>query len=464
MTTEQAGTVTASPRKVFIKTWGCQMNVYDSDRMLDVLKPLGYGKTEAPDEADLIILNTCHIREKATEKLFSELGRLRVHKDAAKARGAKPILAVAGCVAQAEGEEIPRRAPYVDLVFGPQTYHELPEMISALGGRPVVRTSFPEEPKFDRLPAQSGPVGPTAFLSVQEGCNKFCSFCVVPYTRGAEYSRPVADVLAEARHLAGAGVREVTLLGQNVNAYHGVGPDGDTWGLGQLLFALASVPSLGRLRYTTSHPNDMDDTLIAAHRDLGSVMPYLHLPIQSGSDRILAAMNRKHTRDDYRRVIDQLRAACPALALSSDFIVGYPGETDADFQDTLDLVREVEYAQAYSFKYSRRPGTPAATQMGQVTEPVKDERLQALQALLNQQAASFNRAQVGATLPVLFDRRGRAAGQLVGRSPFLQAVHVSAPPRLLGEIVPVLIDSATANSLAGRVALVDEVSTGREAS
>ena len=448
------------PKKLFIRTYGCQMNVYDSARMADVLAPLGYAPVEAADEADMVILNTCHIREKAAEKVFSELGRLRPLKHAKEQGGEGMILAVAGCVAQAEGAEILARAPYVDIVLGPQTYHRLPEMVAQAtraadakqGGRGVLDTDFPVESKFDHLPAEPGHQGASAFLAVQEGCDKFCTFCVVPYTRGAEFSRPAAQVLDEARRLVAGGALEITLLGQNVNAYHGEGPDGRDWSLGRLIRALAEIPGLARLRYTTSHPRDMDDELIAAHRDVPQLMPFLHLPVQSGSDKLLQAMNRKHGGDDYRRIVERLRAARPDLALSSDFIVGFPGETDADFEATMRLVRDVGYAQAYSFKYSRRPGTPAATMAQQVPEDVKSARLQALQDLLFAQAQAFNETLVGRRLPVLFDRENEKRGQVLGRSPYMQAVHVEAPPRLLGTIAEVEIHAATASSLAGRVA------------
>ncbi len=431
------------PKRVHVKSWGCQMNVYDSGRMVDLLAPLGYAPVDEAAAADLVILNTCHIREKATEKLFSELGRLHETQEERALQGEPMMIAVAGCVAQAEGPEIQRRAPYVSMVFGPQTYHQLPEMIAKItrGAGQVLNTDFPAESKFDVLPAETVERSATAFLSVQEGCDKFCSFCVVPYTRGSEYSRPVAAVLAEAERLVAQGALEITLLGQNVNAYHGQGPDGAVWSLARLCEKLAALPGLQRLRYTTSHPLEMTDDLIAAHRDLPVLMPFLHLPIQSGSDKILAAMNRRHTADDYRRVIDKLRAACPHLALSSDFIVGFPGETEADFNATLQLVRDVGYAQAYSFKYSRRPGTPAAAMVGQLAEEVKEARLAALQSLLMQQQQDFNRAAVGQVLPVLFDRVSKYPGQLIGRSPYMQAVHAELPADCFGKILPVRIET-----------------------
>ncbi len=440
-------------RKLYIKTYGCQMNVYDSARMAEVLAPLGYASTDKPDEADMILLNTCHIREKAAEKLFSDLGRLRQLKVREAQAGRTLILGVAGCVAQAEGAEILARAPHVDLVLGPQTYHRLPDMVARLthGRGPVLDTEFPAEAKFDFLPESDAPQGVTAFLSIQEGCDKFCTFCVVPYTRGAEFSRPAASILAEARRLIAAGARELTLLGQNVNAYHGAGLDGTEWGLGKLIRALAEEPGLARLRYTTSHPRDMDDALVAAHRDVPALMPFLHLPVQSGSDRVLAAMNRRHSAADYRRIVDRLRAARPDLALSSDFIVGFPGETDADFAATLALVRDVGFAQAFSFKYSPRPGTPAAQSADQLPDEVKSERLQILQELLERSQRDFNLSYQNRTLPVLFDRPGRHPGQLVGRSPFMQLVHAQAPLRCQGQVVSVRITGIGPNSLAGEV-------------
>jgi tRNA-2-methylthio-N6-dimethylallyladenosine synthase len=441
-------------KHVFIKTYGCQMNAYDSARMAELVTPLGYTLAETPNGADLVILNTCHIREKAAEKVFSELGGIRHLKNAKERTGGRMLVAVAGCVAQAEGAEIMRRAPFVDMVFGPQTYHRLPEMVAKVtrSGGGILDTSFPAEPKFDHLPATTAAPGVSALLSIQEGCDKFCTFCVVPYTRGAEFSRPAAPVIAEAKRLVAAGAREITLLGQNVNAYHGLAPDGDEWGLAELLRALARLPGLDRLRYTTSHPRDVDDGLIAAHRDIPAVMPFLHLPVQSGSDRILAAMNRRHTADDYRRTVQKLRQARPDLALSSDFIVGYPGESELDFRATLDLVAEIGFAQSFSFKYSPRPGTPAATEK-QVPEPTKAARLAELQALLQSQQRAFNDASVGSVMPVLFEKPGRHYGQLAGRSPYLQPVHADAEPGLLGKIVPVRIVGVRSNSLTG--AMVD---------
>jgi tRNA-2-methylthio-N6-dimethylallyladenosine synthase len=437
-------------KRVFIKTYGCQMNVYDSRRMTELVAPLGYATSETARDADLVILNTCHIREKAAEKVFSELGAIRRLKTAKERRGERMLVAVAGCVAQAEGAEILRRAPFVDMVFGPQTYHRLPEMVAraARAGGGILDTSFPAEAKFDHLPETEAAAGVSALLTIQEGCDKFCTFCVVPYTRGAEFSRPAAQIIAEAERLVAAGAREITLLGQNVNAYHGLGLDGGEWTLADLLRALARLPGLDRLRYTTSHPRDVDDGLVAAHRDLPELMPMLHLPVQSGSDRVLAAMNRRHTADDYRRTVRKLREARPDLALSSDFIVGYPGESDLDFRATLDLVAEIGFAQAYSFKYSPRPGTPAATEK-QLPEPVKTERLAMLQALLQQQQRTFNDEAVGSVMPVLFEKPGRHDGQLVGRSPYLHPVHAEAAPDLIGAILPVRIVGVRSNSLTG---------------
>ena len=438
------------PKRLFIKTYGCQMNVYDSERMADVLRPLGYATTEAVEDADFVILNTCHIREKAAEKVYSELGKMRELKDA---KDGAMTIAVAGCVAQAEGEEIMRRQPAVDLVVGPQAYHQLPELLTrtarARGER--IGADFAPVDKFDALPATRGTTGPTAFLTVQEGCDKFCTFCVVPYTRGAEWSRPLAAVLDEARALADRGVREVTLLGQNVNAYDGERADGKKATLAELAYALAEIPGLDRIRYTTSHPNDMSDDLIAAHGELDVLMPYLHLPVQSGSDRILRLMNRKHGRQKYIDLIARIREARPDMALSGDFIVGFPGETDKDFEDTLDLVRQVNYASAFSFMYSPRPGTPAATMPGQVADAVARERLHRLQALLFEQQTAFNAAQVGKTFKVLFEKKGRHGRQAIGRSPYLQSVHVEEADHLIGQIVPVEILEGHQNSLKGRL-------------
>ena len=439
------------------------MNAYDSGRMAELLAQEGYEAAARPDEADLILLNTCHIREKAAEKVYSELGRLRPLKERRRAEGRGMQIAVAGCVAQAEGEEMARRAPAVDVVVGPQSYHRLPALLArarrakdATGA--VVATEFPPESKFDRLPPpgspraaghKAGAATPVAFLSVQEGCDKFCTFCVVPYTRGAEASRPAAAVLAEARGLIAAGAREIVLLGQNVNAWHGEGPDGRAWSLARLIHALAAIDGLCRIRYTTSHPRDMTDDLIRAHGELPQLMPWLHLPVQSGSDRVLKAMNRRHRAGDYLRLVENIRARRPDIALSGDFIVGFPGESAADFAATLALVREVGYASAFSFKYSPRPGTPAAGAAEQLPEAVKSERLARLQALLEDQRRAFNRASVGRRLGVLLEKPGRRPGQLVGRSPYLQAVHIEAAAERLGSVAAVTLTAALAHSMAG---------------
>jgi tRNA-2-methylthio-N6-dimethylallyladenosine synthase len=447
LTAPEAGTAVTPPvKRLFIKTYGCQMNVYDSERMADVLRPLGYAPTDTAEGADFVILNTCHIREKAAEKVYSELGKLREMKEA---RSGAMTIAVAGCVAQAEGEEIMRRQPAVDLVVGPQAYHQLPELLTRTARARGERIGADE--KFDSLPQARGVNGPAAFLTVQEGCDKFCSFCVVPYTRGAEWSRPAEAVLTEARGLADQGVRELTLLGQNVNAYDGAGPDGSVWTLARLARALAEIEGIDRVRYTTSHPNDMAEDLIAAHAELPQLMPYLHLPVQSGSDRILRLMNRKHGRQTYIDLIGRIRDARPDMAISGDFIVGFPGETDRDFEDTLDLVRHVNYASAFSFMYSPRPGTPAAGMGTQVPADVSLARLHALQALLLEQQLAFNKAQVGRTLDVLFEKKGRHGRQAIGRSPYLQSVHAEDADHLIGQIVPVRIVSGQQNSLTGEL-------------
>ena len=456
-------------KRVFIRTYGCQMNVYDSDRMADVLRPLGYALSESPEQADLVVLNTCHIREKASEKVYSELGRLRDLKVERRRDGGDLAIAVAGCVAQAEGEEIIRRQPAVDIVVGPQAYHRLPELLARVArktderradgrrrpGAGVLDTEFPADSKFDHLPAPSEVKAGSAFLSIQEGCDKFCTFCVVPYTRGAEYSRPAGSVLQEARALVAAGAVEITLLGQNVNAYHGDAPDGAgvgaTWTLARLIQALAEVDGLKRIRYTTSHPRDMQDDLIAAHGAVPQLMPYLHLPVQSGSDRILEAMNRGHGRDHFRRLVDRLRGTCPDIALSSDFIVGFPGESDADFEDTLRLVDEIGFASAFSFKYSRRPGTPGAALGDQIPESAKTARLAALQSLLGDQQRAFNVSKVGATVPVLFAEAGRKPGQMLGKTPWLQSVFVEGGPEMIGRLADVRLVAAHPLSLAGEV-------------
>ncbi|MBT8456087.1 MAG: tRNA (N6-isopentenyl adenosine(37)-C2)-methylthiotransferase MiaB [Alphaproteobacteria bacterium] len=444
----RSGIPGAVTKKLFIKTYGCQMNVYDSERMAEALGGQGYVETTTPDDADMILLNTCHIREKAAEKVYSELGRYKGLK------AAKPDLkiGVAGCVAQAEGAEIMRRQPMVDLVVGPQSYHRLPELEAKAGqGGKALDTDFPAEDKFDHLARRPKAArGPTAFLTVQEGCDKFCAFCVVPYTRGAEVSRPVDRVLGEARDLVERGVREITLLGQNVNAYHGADGDGEA-GLADLIWKLAEIDGLARIRFTTSHPNDMGDALIEAHGSCDKLMPYLHLPVQAGSDKVLKAMNRKHTAEEYLRVIERLRAARPDILLSGDFIVGFPGETEADFQATLALVEAVGYGQAYSFKYSTRPGTPAA-ERAQVDEAEKDDRLQRLQALLTRQQRAAQDAMVGREVSVLFEKPGRIAGQMGGKSEYLHAVHVHAPDVARGEIRRVKITESAANSLGGTLA------------
>ncbi len=459
---------TGLAKKLYIKTYGCQMNVYDSARMADVLAPLGYAPCATAADADLVILNTCHIREKAAEKVYSELGKMREHQRGRAGTSSPMLIAVGGCVAQAEGAELQRRAPHVDIVFGPQSYHRLPDLVrralvghAGAGNGGVIDTEFPAESKFDHLPAP-GLHGASAYLSVQEGCDKFCTFCVVPYTRGAEFSRPAAAVLAEARHLADNGAREITLLGQNVNAYHGAGPDGRAWTLARLIAAVADIPGVARLRYTTSHPHDMSADLIAAHRDVPALMPYLHLPVQSGSDRVLAAMNRRYRAGDYRRNVDALRKARPDIALSSDFIVGFPGETDEDFAATLGLVRAVGFAQAYSFAYSPRPGTPAATMAEQAPEAVKRARLAELQTLIGEQQAAFNAPFVGRTLAVLLERRGRRPGQLAGRSPYMQAVHVEAADDWRGRVAEVEVLRAAPLSLAGRLVPRPERNAGRD--
>lgn len=451
-------------KKLFIKTFGCQMNVYDSDRMVDLLSPLGFETTDVLADADFTILNTCHIREKAEQKVYSDLGRINLIKKEKQKQGKDMIIAVAGCVAQAEGKEILQQAPYVNMVFGPQTYHQLPEMLAELvrkkdqdikgPGRGIVNVDFPKEDKFDSLilPEKS-PV--SAFLSIQEGCDKFCKFCVVPYTRGAEFSRPFHKVLVEAEKLVALGAREITVLGQNVSAYHGLDEKGKAHTLADLLHALSDIEGLARLRYTTSHPCDMQDDLIKAHGSLHKLMPFLHLPVQSGSDRILKDMNRKHDRNSYLELIQKFRNARSDIAFSSDFIVGYPGETDADFEQTLDLVRQVKYGQCYSFMYSQRPGTPAAMHELQVPEDVKSRRLQKLQALLAEQQQAFNTSKIDTVQEVLLDRTGKKEGQLLGKSVYLQSVIVDAPKRLLGQLVTVKIKTATMNSLTGDIIAVN---------
>src|SRR3954451_6895817 len=445
------------PRKLHIKSYGCQMNVYDAQRMVDTLAQQGFVETARADDADLVILNTCHIREKASEKVYSELGRLRVVKDGAARQGRKMNIVVAGCVAQAEGNEIIRRAPVVDVVVGPQSYHHLPQLLAQAKARGrALETEFPLEDKFNFLSPPSQQAirarGISSFVTVQEGCDKFCTFCVVPYTRGAEVSRPVMRVADDVRRLADNGVREITLIGQNVNAYHGEGPDGRPWPLGRLLRHLAEIPGIIRLRYSTSHPRDVDDCLIEAHRELPELMPFVHLPVQSGSDRILEAMNRKHTADDYRRVIDRFRQARQDIAFSSDFIVGFPGETEEDFCATLALVEQIGYAGAYSFKYSPRPGTPAAEMRETVSAEEMDERLARLQQLIDSQQSVFNRAMIGATVEVLFERPARNPGQIVGRTAWLQPAHVFASSDIIGQVLPVTIESLERYSLLGTLA------------
>ena len=448
-------------KKVFVKSYGCQMNAYDSERMIESLAAMQYRQVDEPEQADMVILNTCHIREKAAEKLFSDLGRFYQMKQARQKAGQQSILTVAGCVAQAEGEEIQRRAPYVDIVVGPQAYHRLPEMIRhyqesaavpTLGKKTALDTSFPLESKFDHLPQHRLGKGVVAFLTVQEGCDKFCTFCVVPYTRGGEVSRPVQSILVEAKDLVKGGAKEIILLGQNVNAYHGLAPSGiATWGLARLLLELAEIDGLQRLRYITSHPLDMGDDLIQAHGQISMLMPYLHLPVQSGSDKILKQMNRRHNTADYEKVIDKIRSVRPGLALSSDFIVGFPGETQKDFEETLSFIKKITYAQAYSFKYSPRPGTPAANHDQQISEELKDQRLQELQFLLDQQQYQFNQQMVGQELMVLLEKKSRQPHQVHGRSPHMQLVHVEASEDLIGQMVRVRVDQANSHSLGGKL-------------
>ena len=437
----------SAPKKLYLKTYGCQMNVYDSERMAEALGEEGYVQTDRPEDADMILLNTCHIREKAAEKVYSELGRFR----GLKAEKPDLKIGVAGCVAQAEGEEIMRRQPLVDLVVGPQSYHRLPEMeAKTRQGQKALDTDFPEEDKFERLKSRpKAKRGPTAFLTVQEGCDKFCAFCVVPYTRGAEVSRPAERILSEARDLVERGVREITLLGQNVNAYHGAGDGGD-WSLARLIWALDKIDGLERIRFTTSHPNDMSDDLIEAHGRCAKLMPYLHLPVQAGSDKILKRMNRSHTAESYLRLIERIRAARPDILMSGDFIVGFPEETEEDFQATLDLIEEVKYGYAFSFKYSTRPGTPAA-EREQVAEEVKDDRLQRLQALITRQQRAVQDAMVGKTVNVLFEKPGRFEGQMVGKSEYLHAVHVQGRNLAAGDLAQVRITSSSTNSLGGEL-------------
>jgi len=450
------------PRKLHIKSYGCQMNVYDAQRMVDTLGGEGFVETADVDDADLVILNTCHIRERASEKVYSELGRLRVAKEEAAKQGRAMKIAVAGCVAQAEGAEIVARAPAVDVVVGPQSYHHLPDLLKrAATGARAIETEFPADDKFDHLPPPRRETirarGISAFVTVQEGCDKFCTFCVVPYTRGSEMSRPVSRIVDDVMRLVDNGVREITLIGQNVNAYHGEGPDGRPWSLGRLLYRLAEIPGVARIRYSTSHPNDVDDSLIAAHRDLAAVMPFVHLPVQSGSDSILAAMNRKHSVADYQKAIDRFRSVRQDIAFSSDFIVGFPGEREEDFRATLALVAQIGYVAAYSFKYSPRPGTPAADMQEMVSAAEMDDRLQRLQTLIDSQQSAFNRAAIGTTVDVLFERAARNPGQIVGRTAFLQPAHVMAAPDIIGQVLPVRIDSLERYSLLGELAHIAAV-------
>ena len=444
-------------KKLSVKTYGCQMNVYDSERMTQLLKMHGYEVTENPKDANISIVNTCHIREKATEKVFSEIGRLKKNRESKRDKGEEGLLVVAGCVAQAEGSEIMRRAPYVDVVIGPQSYHELPEMIERArralpqdDRKNLVRTEFPVVSKFDSLPLPDANHQLSSFLSIQEGCDKFCTYCVVPYTRGAEFSRPISDIVTEAKHLVKQGVKEVTLLGQNVTAYHGKSPTGSgEWGIAALCLELANIEGLERIRYTTSHPRDMDQALAKAHGSCSKLMPFLHLPVQSGSDRILKLMNRQHTASHYRDIIAMFREACPQMAFSSDFIVGFPGESEKDFEDTMQLVRDIDYALAYSFKYSRRPGTPASVMDLQVPLEVQDERLQRLQSLLNEQQIRFNESLVGTTIPVLFEKKGTEENQVIGKSPYMQGVHVESSCDTIGCIKDVKVTEAGFKALRG---------------
>src|SRR3989344_509618 len=446
-------------KKVYVKTYGCAMNVYDSDRMTQLLEMHGYEVTENPKDANISIVNTCHIGEKATEKVFSELGRLKANRKSKRDKGEEGLLVVAGCVAQAEGSEIMRRAPYVDVVIGPQSYHELPEMIErakralpADDRQNLVRTEFPVESKFDQLPLPDSNQQLSALLSIQEGCDKFCTYCVVPYTRGAEFSRPVSELLAEAKHLVGQGVKELMLLGQNVTAYHGKSPTGcGEWGIAELCLELANMEGLERIRYTTSHPRDMDQSLANAHGSCSKLMPFLHLPVQSGSDRILKLMNRQHTASHYREIIAMFREACPQMAFSSDFIVGFPGESEKDFEETMQLVRDIDYALSYSFKYSRRPGTPASVMELQVPVEIQDERLQRLQSLLNEQQMRFNKSLVGTSIPVLFEKKGTGENQIIGKSPYMQGVHVESNCDIIGLIKDVKITEAGFKALKGIV-------------
>ncbi len=442
-------TRTKASKSVFVQSYGCQMNVYDSQRMIDVLRPLGYAPVENSADADLVVLNTCHIREKATEKVYSEIGRLKIQKEANLKNGKDMMIGVAGCVAQAEGAQIMARAPVVELVVGPQAYHNLPELIARAARKSgeTLDTSFDAIDKFDALPINRENPGVSAFLSIQEGCDKFCSFCVVPYTRGAEFSRPFEKVLEEARSLADNGAKEITLLGQNVNAYQG--GEGTKFGLGGLIREIAKLDAIERIRYTTSHPGDMNDDLIEAHRDIEKLMPFFHLPVQSGSNKILKAMNRRHDRASYIETIAKIREARPGIAIATDLIVGFPGETDEDFADTMRLVEEIDFATAFSFKYSKRPGTPASAMMYQIAEQVKDERLQILQAALVEGQSRFNAAKIGQTLKVLATSKGRRPGQILGKSEWLQSVFFDGDEGHIGKILDVKINGSSASALSG---------------
>lgn len=435
----------------YIKTFGCQMNVYDSERIANILQTLGYSPASTPNAADLIIFNTCHIREKAAEKVFSDLGRAYAVKQERAQEGLDTVIGVMGCVVQAEDEQISVRAPFVDFATGPLTYHRLPEILARIGrkkGQTIIDTEFPAESKFDFLPKNRS-AGGCSYLAIQEGCNNFCTYCVVPYTRGVEYSRPIKDVIDEAKRLVAGGTLEINLLGQNVNSYHGEDAAGKERNLAYLLRELAKLDGLKRIRYTTSYPADVDDDLVACHRDLKQIMPYLHLPVQSGSDKILKAMNRRHNSADYLRVVEKLQTANPELRMSSDFIVGFPGEEDADFQATLDIVNRVKFIQAFSFKYSRRAGTPAALMKNQVEEKIKKERLDTLQDLLFSYQLKFNKESVGKIMPVLFDMKGRHAGQLIGRTPYMQNLHAELGKEYMNKIVNIKVTEATTNSLSG---------------
>ena len=442
-----------SVKQYYIKTFGCQMNVYDSQRIAAILESLGYQATDRAETADIVIFNTCHIREKAAEKVFSDLGRLNLIRESRLQEGKDTIIGLVGCVVQAEDEQIAKRAPFVDFATGPLTYHRIPEILEKIRrkkGQTIIDTEFPAEAKFDFLPENKHP-GVCAFLAIQEGCNNFCTYCVVPYTRGAEYSRPVEEVIAEAKNLVGNGCLEINLLGQNVNSYHGEDKQGKERDLAYLLHRLSEIDGLERLRYTTSYPADMTDDLIACHRDLKKLMPYLHLPVQSGSDNVLKAMNRRHNSSDYLRVIDKLKTANPEIGLSSDFIVGFPGETDADFEATLELVKKVGYIQAFSFKYSRRAGTPAAIMPNQVAEKIKTERLEILQDLLFGQQLKFNQSCVGKTMPVLFESEGKGKNMLFGRTPYMQNLNAKLDKQYLNKIVNIEITAAGMNTLSGQL-------------